>query len=169
MKHGRAERGRISGYEVGARRLSCLRRKLRLQRQLEEFATANVSSTRLRAEPQRALEGEAERHLNLSRASDRLVHDTQAARCWRGIKIRTVNREIVEKQVLRDVIDGDVEARCIGEVEDLEAELEGSPLGQLRELHKREVGPFLPGLAEDVALTGGEIGFVSVARGNRTT
>src|SRR5258707_798243 len=128
MKHGRAERGRISSDEVRARRLSCLRRKLRFQRQLEEFATANVSSTRLRAEPQRALEGEAERHLNLSRTPNRLVHDTQAARCWRGIQIRTVDREIVEKQVLRDVVDGDVEARRIGEVEDLEAELERSPL-----------------------------------------
>ena len=107
--------------------------------------------------------------MNLPGASNRLIHDPQAARCWRGIKIRTVDGEIVEKQVLRDVVDGDVEARRICEVEDLEAELEGSLLGQLRELHQREVGPFLPGLAEDVALTGGEIGFVSVARRNRTT
>src|SRR6266403_3381146 len=164
MKHGRAERGRISGDEVGARWLSRRRRKLRFQRQLEEFNTASDSSTRLRAEPQRALEGEAERHLNLSRTPDRLVHDPQTAESGTCIEaqvglvkiaaIRTGRWEIVEEQVLRDVVDRNVEARSICEVEDLEAEFEGGSLGQLRELHQRDVGPLLPSLAKDVALAG---------------
>jgi hypothetical protein len=184
MKHGRAERGRISGDEVRARWLSRRRRKLRFQRQLEEFNTASVSSTCLRAEPQRALEGEAERHLNLSRTPNRLVHDPQTAESGtcieaqvglakiaaiRSLRRRTGRWEIVEEQVLRDVVDRNVEARSICEVEDLEAEFEGGSLGQLRELHQRDVGPLLPGLAKDVALAGGEVGFVRVAGRNRAS
>jgi len=72
----------------------------------------------------------------------------------RSLRRRTGRWEIVEEQVLRDVVDRNVEARSICEVEDLEAEFEGGSLGQLRELHQRDVGPLLPSLAKDVALAG---------------
>lgn len=114
------------------------------------------------------LEGKPKRHLDLTRAADGFVDDSQAARGWRRVKRRTVDWEIVEEEVLRDIVDRDVEARRVGEVENVEAEFERSPFSDLRDFYNREVSSLLPSLTEDVALTGGEIRLVGIASRDRT-
>ena len=91
----------------------------------------------IREERKFRLEHEAQRHLNLPRASDRFRHLSQAAGAveeivgrtggatsgrarrgrWRGCRARL--RKLAEGQVLRDVIDGDVEAGRIRQIENV--------------------------------------------------
>ena len=65
--------------------------------------------------------------------------------------------------ILPDVVAGDVEAGRVGKIEDIEGVLEVEALGELRGLNERSVRPPLIGLAEDVALPGGEVGFIGVS------
>ena len=83
-------------------------------------------------------EHEAQRHLDLSRASDRFVGDSQSALVGTDIKrsagrtlvetgvTRTLcrrqagNRKALKADVLADVVDGNIEARRVGQVEDIE-------------------------------------------------
>ena len=87
------------------------------------------------------LEHEPQRHLDLSRASDGLVRDAQAAQRradgWR----LTGRRKAV-----------DIETRSISHVEDIERELQGGALGYFRYLRERNVRAPLPGLAENTTL-----------------
>src|SRR6266705_1954415 len=55
-------------------------------------------------------------------------------------------------QILIDIVDGNVKTGVVGQVEKVEAVLQGKPLRQIRHFHKRDVCTLLPGLAEDVAL-----------------
>ena len=82
------------------------------------------------------LKGKPQRHLDLARAANGFVYNSQATRGRRRIKRRTEDREIVEEQVLRDIVDRDVKARRVREVKYVEAELERSPFGELRDLYQ---------------------------------
>src|SRR5580704_7995902 len=108
------------------------------------------------------LEAEFERHLNLPRAADSLVHDPQSAQRGRRVQRRTVDRKIVEEQILRYVVHRNVETGGIGHVEHIEAESHGDPLRELRHPDRRDVRPPLPGLTEDVSLSRCEIRFKCV-------
>ncbi len=68
----------------------------------------------------RGLEGEVEGHLDLAGAAYGFVDYAEAAEGWRGIERLAVDGKVVEEEVLRDVVDGDVEAVGVGEVEDVE-------------------------------------------------
>src|SRR6185369_17601902 len=114
-------------------------------------------------------ERQTQRHLNLPRASDRFIGDTQTAqvrahiqRSGSGLIERRVTRtqsrrrallwEALEAGVLRNVIDRDIEARRVGQVVDIETVLQRSVLGDLRHLNQRKVRASLPGLPKDIAL-----------------
>src|ERR1700688_4487760 len=119
------------------------------------------------------LEFEFQRHLNLARAADGFVHRSQAggrvvkaAGTARGKRRRAHYWELVIELILRNVVDGDIEAGGVGHVEDIEAVLQSESLGELSELYERNVGTLLPGLAEDIALTRGEVGLEGVSRGD---
>ena len=84
----------------------------------------------------------------------------------RALSGRKVRREVVVVEVLRDFIAGNIEAGCVGEVEDVKGELEVSFFLDVDGLAERGVGTLLEGLAEDVALAGGEAGFIRVRGGN---
>ncbi len=117
----------------------------------------------------------------LPRASDGFVDNAQAAQRGTRIETRltkilaivlrrgTEYREVVEEEVLGDIIDGDVEAGRVGQVKHVQGVLERQTLLQLGGLDDRNVGASLPSLAEDVALSGGEVGFIEVAWRNRAT
>jgi hypothetical protein len=64
--------------------------------------------------------------------------------------------------VLRNVVDGHIEAGSVGDVENVKAELQVHPLSDLGVLHERNVHAPLPGLAKNIALSGGEVGFVGI-------
>ena len=127
----------------------------------------------------RKSESQVQRHLNLARAAYRFIDDAQATQSRTGIQslIRAVaacrpcrlavDREVVEEEILRDIVDGDVEAGGVGKVEDLEAELGADAFGDLRGLHQGDVGSLLPGLPENIALAGGEVGLIDITRWNR--
>src|ERR1700758_854328 len=108
------------------------------------------------------LEDNPDAHLNLARAADGLVHRTQAGgnvveaaeadivtRCRR--RRRTHHGELVVKLILGNVIDGNVEAGGIGDIEDLQSVLQRNAFRDLGVFHNREVETLLPGLAENVA------------------
>src|ERR1700746_704515 len=69
-------------------------------------------------------ECELQRHLNLPWSANGLVHDPQATERRGRIEFRTIRREIVEEEVLGNVVDGNVEAGRVGQVEDVEAVLQ---------------------------------------------
>ena len=71
-------------------------------------------------------------------------------------------RETVVVLVLRDLVARHVEAGGVGEVEDIEGVLEGVTFGDLGQFHERGIRALLEGLAEDVALAGGEVGFIGI-------
>src|SRR5580658_9452154 len=91
------------------------------------------------------LEIYAQRHLNLAWAADGFIDGaqgrgtvvetrvTRATTC--GQRWRPLHRELVVELILRDVIDGDIKAGRIGDVEDVEAVFQHDSLrkrGQLR-------------------------------------
>ena len=78
-------------------------------------------------------------------------------------------RESVVVLVLRYLVARHVEAGGVGEVEDIEGVLEVVTLGELGQFHKRGIRALLEGLPEDVALPGGEVGFIGIGGGNGTT
>src|SRR5580658_2990420 len=125
------------------------------------------------------LEAQVQRHLKLARAADGVGNDAEAT----GTAIKTAadssntcraagsgqdgcsrGREGVVAGVLRDLVAGNVEARGVGQVVDIERVLEIESIGQFRVFDERSVGALLEGLAEDVALPGGEAGLVWVIR-----
>ena len=73
-------------------------------------------------------------------------------------------------QILIDIVDGNVKAGVVGQVENIEAVLQCESFRQLRQLHDGNIGPLLPRLAEDVALpaAGDEIGLERITRRNGT-
>jgi hypothetical protein len=108
------------------------------------------------------------RELNLARAADCLVNVSQTERTVIETRVRTAagrgqcgcsNRgKPVVILVLCHVVDGNIEAGSVGDVENVKAELQVHALGDGGVFHKRDVHPPLPGLPEDIALSGGEIG-----------
>src|SRR6266446_6014886 len=90
---------------------------------------------------------EPQRPLNLPRAPNRLVHDSQHAQRGTGEKagVRGVatrrprrcprNGEVIERQVLRNVVNGDVKAGSVRNVEDVKSEFHRDALGQFRRLN----------------------------------
>ena len=92
----------------------------------------------------------AERHLNLARAADGLVHDAQAKRAVvetivRGVRAavgqrrRPLHGRVVVILVLRNVIERKVEAGSVGQVKDIEGVLQHHTLGDIGVLHDGEV------------------------------
>jgi hypothetical protein len=63
---------------------------------------------------------------------------------------------------LREVVAGRVKAGGVGEVEDIECVAEVVFVAQGYSFDERDVGALLECLAEDVALAGGEAGFVGI-------
>src|SRR5580658_366215 len=126
----------------------------------------------------RLLEIEAQGHLDLARAAYGFVDRAEASgtvvetadgsgACATGGQRRSAYyREVVVKLVLSYVVDGNIEAGVVGQIEDVEGVLQRDTLGERRDLYDGNIGAFLPGLAEDVALAAGEIGFESIAGGN---
>jgi hypothetical protein len=80
------------------------------------------TACRARTKRERVLEGEFQGHLDLAGAADGFVDDADAAQRWRRIELGAVDGEIVEIKVLSDVVDGNIEAGGVGEVEDFEGE-----------------------------------------------
>src|SRR5580704_11965943 len=64
-------------------------------------------------EYRRNSERKLQSHLNLSRSADGLIHNAKAAGGGRRVERRTESRETIEKQVLGNVVDRDVEARRV--------------------------------------------------------
>jgi hypothetical protein len=77
------------------------------------------------------LEAEFQGHLDLAGAADGFVDDADAAQRRRRIELGAVDGEIVETKVLSDVVDGNIEAGRVGEVEDFEGEPCGDAFGDL--------------------------------------
>ena len=67
---------------------------------------------------------------------------------------------------MRHSVAGNVEAGGVGQVIDIEGVLEAKPLAERRNLDQRGIGAFLEGLAEDIALAGGEAGFEGIGCGD---
>ena len=130
------------------------------------------------------LERKAQGHLDLPRASNCFCYlpqttgtvveiagwpgsaATGAARRRRWSGCRTYLRKLAVGQVLRDVIDGDVEAGCVRHVKNVKGVLQRKPLRQSGYLRNRDIRVSLPRLTEDVALARGEICFVVVTGSN---
>ena len=76
----------------------------------------------------------------------------------------------VKRQVLVDVIDRDIEAGVVGQIENVEGIFQGKLFGYSRHLHDGDVSPFLPRLVKNVALSaaGDEVGFKCIAGRNRS-
>ncbi len=126
----------------------------------------------------RELELDPQRHLYLAWAADGFIDGAQT----RGTVVKTISgsgsaapsrqwscphyRELIVGCILRNIIDGDVKAGGVGHVEDIEAVFQRDSLSELGDLHKGDIGAPLPGLAEDVALSGSKVGLESVAGGN---
>ncbi len=128
--------------------------------------------------PELILERHAKRHLNLSRAADCFGDLAEpAGRVKKGVpklgacraellwleEGHTFDGECAECQVLRDVVDRNVEAGRVRQVEDVEAVLQRNLLRQLCRLQDRDIRNPLPRLPEDVALARGEIRFKHIA------
>lgn len=125
------------------------------------------------------LEQHAQRHLDLPRAADGFVGDAQAAQARALIQrgeagVARLCRsglpgvgEAVEVDVLIDVVDREIEAGGVGQVEHIEGVAHRDSVVHLGHFHERNVGAALPGLAENIALAAGdEVGFVRVVRRN---
>src|SRR5258708_29092736 len=82
------------------------------------------------------------------------------ARRWGRHRGLTCGGSWVERQILVDIVDGNVKAGVVGQVENVKAVLQRDPFRQCGYLHNGNVCPLLPGLAEDVSLpaVGNEIG-----------
>src|SRR6266849_3857501 len=124
------------------------------------------------------LKRQTQRHLHLPRAANRLVHVSQSK--WAIVEVadlvcrsaarrehrRALGREAIVKLVLGNGVDGNVEACGVRYIEHVEAEAESHALRYVRELHERNIHALLPGLAENVALSGCKVGFVGVVGGD---
>src|SRR5208283_608225 len=129
-------------------------------------------------ESRATLEGEAQSQLNLASASDGLVDVAQAKRAvvetvdliacaasgWHDGRPCYRSRSIV--LVLRNIIDGNIKAGSVGDVENVEAELQVGPFSDVGVLDEGNVHASLPRLPENIALASGEIGFVRIVHGN---
>src|ERR1035441_8104181 len=96
-------------------------------------------------------ENHMQRHLQETRAPDRVLDHAQASMGREGI----TRRRIVAR-VKRDVVVGRVKAGMVENVECIELVLHGESLGDLRHLHGREVETGLERATEDVASAIGE-------------
>ena len=129
-----------------------------------------------------ALERQLQRHLHLPRTPNRLIHHSQPlwtiiksnVRSVIGIRIardrrkrgRSLKGESIEVFVLRHVINRQVEARRIRYVKNFEAVFQVEAVTELRIFYKRYVQPPLPGLHEDIALSGRKGRFVWIIGGD---
>ena len=67
----------------------------------------------------------------------------------------SLRRKSVVILILVDVVNGDVKARRVGDVENLEAKLQRRALRQPGGFNQRDVQALLPRLPENIALSGG--------------
>src|SRR5580698_2491907 len=128
-----------------------------------------------------------QRHLNLPWRADRVLHYAQAGRAevesacaagsrWsaaarrqRRLSGRNSEREGVVVEVLRNLVAGNVEAGGVCHVVHVECVFHVESFRDGENLDQRSVRTFLGRLAEYVALSGGESGFVGIGGGNCTT
>jgi len=80
---------------------------------------------------------------------------------------RAHNGEAIVELVLTDVVDRNVEAGRVGYVENVKTELNTDTFGEFGQFHDGNVHALLPGLPENIALTGREIGFERITGRNR--
>ena len=86
---------------------------------------------------------------------------------WSGGGRRPCDRKAVEVNVLAYIVNRDIEAGRVGQVEDIEGELQRGALGDLHRLDQRDIRAPLPGLAENIAFAVlDEIGLVRIVRRN---
>src|ERR1700675_453905 len=85
------------------------------------------------------LERQTQRHLDLAGAADGFVDDAETAEGWRNERRDAVEREVVEGDVLRDVVDGDIEAGRVGDVENVKGEFKAHALGELSLLNEGDI------------------------------
>src|SRR5258708_35982812 len=127
------------------------------------------------------LERELQRHLYLPRSANGMGYKPKAGRAvieafvglvpvrvapsgYRGL---SRGRELVEVLILKDLIARDVETCGVGQVVHIKGVFKVVALGQTGHFNQRDICAFLSGLAEDVALPGGEAGLDSIACGYR--
>ena len=127
------------------------------------------------------LERELQRHLYLPWAADGMGYIAKAGGAVIEAFVGLVSfgiatggesglsrrRELVEVLILKDLIARNVEARGVGEVVHVKRVFEAGSFGQVGHFHQRNICPLLRGLAEDVALAGGEAGLDRISRGHR--
>ena len=119
-----------------------------------------------RSQPFRGgLEQESQGHLNLARGTYGFVYDAESR--GRVIEWLTFHGEIIVELVLGDIVDRDIEAGSVGLIEDVEGIFHSIAFGEFSQFHKGNVSLPLPRLAEDVALSVGEVGLEGVACRNR--
>src|ERR1700722_19429205 len=123
------------------------------------------------------LESQLQRHLYLPRAADGVAYKAQAAGAVveAGVGLASVGRatgrlhrlahgwRVVVIHILEHFVSWDVEAGGVGQIINVKGVLKVHPFGDIGHLHQRYVGPFLTGLAENVALTGGEVSFKCIS------
>ena len=123
------------------------------------------------------LEIQVQRHLDLPWGADGVLNDAEAGgaaievigsaggTATGGQDGRSLGRECVVEGVLRYLVAGNVEACGVGDVVDVEGVLEVEPVVDGNHLDHRGVSALLCGLPEDVALSGGESGFIGIGGG----
>lgn len=74
------------------------------------------------------LERQAKGHLNLPRRPDRFIGQAQTARGWGNVDRLAHPGKSVKVNILAHIVDGDIKARSVGKVEDVESILQGIPL-----------------------------------------
>src|SRR5450755_2691937 len=122
-------------------------------------------------------ESEPQRHLNLPRTADGLVGYAQSGGRIVEAAVRDVaticrqwrcsnHRKLIVELVLRNIVDGNVEARGIRQVENVQAVFQRVTLGELSNFDEGNVSALLPCLPEDVALSSCKVGLERVIRRN---
>ena len=90
----------------------------------------------------RESEVQMQRHLDLARAANGVLGDTQAG--WRIVERISSHGYVVESSVLVHVVLGNVEARCIRQVVHVEGVVQSKGFSNHQVLHQRGIGSPLP-------------------------
>jgi hypothetical protein len=128
-----------------------------------------------------ALERECQRHLYLPWGADGMGHITEAGRAVIEAAVSLFafgvasggqsglahGWELVEILILKNLVAGDVKAGGVGKVVHVEGVLQVEAFGDAGHFYQRDIRPLLGCLAEDIALTSGEVGLDGISCWNR--
>jgi len=127
-----------------------------------------------------ALERKCQRHLYLPWGADGMGHIAKAGRAVIETAVGLLafrvasggqsgpahGRELIEILILKNLIARDVKAGGVGQVVHVEGVLQVEAFGDAGLFDQRDIRPLLRCLAEDIALTGGEVGLDSISCGH---